>query len=736
MKYCFLDLETTGLDEKKDSLLEISFLIFSESGVEIDRFDEVFIPDKSPLTPFITHITGIEKKEVGERGRVFVKEKSLIAEKIGDSVIVGHNIDFDIRFLIENGIPLENNPRIDTHELARIILINEQSYALEILSQKYKFTHHQAHRAMSDVEASRDLFLFLKKQIEALPSKFLEIIRPALEQKTDWFAKHFFLKSRGGDFSFEKPSLSYPKGNISKNIEALLPDLSFTHSLFLKQGDSFASQKCFFGLAKEFTDKRKKILIISPKLDFFESIKKFPTPEVLLDPEKLEAFGKKETLNDQECTFYLQCVFRHFLGLRGVHDFNLFAGQRALWNQVHITDEHHEVFQNIIKERDSEDILALSPTAFFRFQDLELFQKRVLLIDETEIFAEKLLFASAQESSFLDSLYSENDDISRVTHFFITRFCREVIEPRLQRGLSGFPEKILIKKNESFPLFAKALQEMGNIPHIKTFTDFLLNKNPLLTRWVRYFPETGNLIFGTWDSQQWKEKKEKLNRWEKVFFYRHTFDTEQSFLKTFVGVSNGSVYENEELIHSKSLIIPPKLVSFNSPDFHSFCAETIFSFAKKNVDEENFLAVNFSSLETLKKIHARSFDALLKENITLLGERVSGGNGKLLRHIHSPGAKVLFTQKLIHPDFQDIPFSHLIVQKFPFSPPHPLLEEIEQNMKLSGKSFWNSWTIPILTANLSRRISVFPKVKNIIWLDPKENSSWGKQVLKDIFSQF
>ncbi|NJP03727.1 hypothetical protein HC823_00355 [Candidatus Gracilibacteria bacterium] len=82
---CFLDLETTGLEHEYDSIIEVSFFVRNEKGEEIDRFDEVIIPTKTPLTPFTTSLTGITEEEI-EKMEKLGRRKNTITEKIGDCV--------------------------------------------------------------------------------------------------------------------------------------------------------------------------------------------------------------------------------------------------------------------------------------------------------------------------------------------------------------------------------------------------------------------------------------------------------------------------------------------------------------------------------------------------------------------------------------------------------------------------------------------------------------------------
>ncbi len=738
MKYCFLDLETTGLDARKDSIIEVSFLIRDEKGKISDQFDEVTIPERSPLTKYITHITGITEKEILKRGKHFPELLPKIKEKIGDTIIVGHNIDFDLGFLRENGIDLEKNGRIDTHELARILLVNEESYALEILSEKYGFSHTDAHRAMSDVEACVELFTFLQKKIASLPLKFLQTVRPALEKKTNWIAKKFFLESVGDPkFSFMKSSQACPKRTevLAKND---LPwgDVSAEHSLFVQQGDSLTSADFLIFLAHKFVAQEKKVLIISPKLDFFLEIKKFPIPDVLLDPKLLPAFTeKRQALTNAEIVFYLQCSFRQSLNFRGADRFDLFTEQRQLWNEIRVQNETSPIFQKIIAERAEEKILIISPNAFFRFRDLPLFRDRILLIDETEIFATKLLFAPAQEHSLLPFL--QNEKTSVAAQFFVRNVCHEIVESNLQHALTPYPEKILLSPSQRFPALAEAVRNVS--PELEAVAEFLEKPKAEAVRWIQYEPETSNVTFGLWEPGAWRELKASLANFPKVFFHRTPEKRITDFLKIFVGTERGTFVKEESLSLRKKLIVPLDLESASDPQFNESCAEKIIELGEKS-PEGHWLAINFSSLETLKKIFSTVSDHFLdREDVFVLGEKVSGGDNKLLELLKrqnraTPRKKViLFTQKLLTPEITALPIKTLVMQKFPFPAPHPLLKELETVAKRSGQNFWGMWIVPQVMGNLSRRASLYPHAENIVWLDPRENATWGKEMLKGVF---
>ena len=730
MKYCFLDLETTGLDHEKDSILEIAFFLQDEDGTKGELMDEVVIPTKTPLTPYVTHLTGITTEEFRIKGVELSSITAKAAELIGDAVIVGHNIDFDIRFLVENGIDVSKNKRIDTHELARIALLNEESYALEILAEKYGFAHHSAHRAMSDVEASAELFVFLKEKIEELPTGFFEEVKSFLETKTKWAAKDLFLPTKGN------ASFALAKNEVKTIADFPIPEDfwgSFDvnkdgETLFVQQGESVPSSEFLHAVAQKLD---KPSLIISPKLNFFPGVMQFPTPEVLFAPDQFEKFiASKEEFNNSETAFIVKCFLRHSLQFRGVDTYHLFAGERNLWTNVSVPNEEHSVFQDILAERAKEKIVSLTPDAYFRFRHTDCLANRVLLVDETEVFAEKLLFAPSQNFSLFSALHDEMTSVA--AQFLVTGVCKDIIEPTLQHGLSTFPQKVLLPSRTKFPTFSSGLRELS--ADFEPLALALENPEAGLERWVNYFPQSGGLSFGLWHPDLWRDAKKELQASSALFLYRHPQLRTNNFARIFLARDKDQQYKIESLLLDKELTIPEKLESANSPEFNSFCAGKVEELLG-DVDEEHNLLVNISSQETLKKVFSEVSEHTDSKDMKLIGESASGGLGKVFQFIKQNKSKVFFSQKFITPDLAKEPFTKIVVLKFPFSPPHPLFDALKTMLDASNIGTWDAWTVPQVTANLSRRLSTFPKAKEIIWLDPRQNAPWGRGILQVLFEK-
>lgn len=186
----FLDIETTGLVAEHAELIELSAVRVSEDfQTEIAVFDELVHPEE-PISDFITRLTGISNDMVKNApGKEEIRKKFLDFLQPTD-IICGHNIRFDTNFLNVKGFGIENEV-LDTFPLSSILLPNEPSYSLEILTEKFDIPHEDAHRALADVRANLFLFHELIKIAKALPiplqNNFQEILA-----KTEWTGKMVF----------------------------------------------------------------------------------------------------------------------------------------------------------------------------------------------------------------------------------------------------------------------------------------------------------------------------------------------------------------------------------------------------------------------------------------------------------------------------------------------------------------------------------------------------------------
>ena len=108
-----LDLETTGLDVEADSIIEIG-AVRMRDGKIIEEFGTLINPG-FVIPAETTHITGIHQDDL-RNAPLLTAVLPQIAEFVGDSPVIAHNVAFDIGFMPRFGILKPNLP-IDTYEL-------------------------------------------------------------------------------------------------------------------------------------------------------------------------------------------------------------------------------------------------------------------------------------------------------------------------------------------------------------------------------------------------------------------------------------------------------------------------------------------------------------------------------------------------------------------------------------------------------------------------------------------
>jgi len=182
-----VDVETTGLSPQRDAIIEIGAVRFC-NGEIVDTF-ETFVDPGRPIPLFIQQLTNISDRDVAGQptiDRVVPELLAFVNNSVYGSVygIVGHNVGFDLGFLEASGINF-HRPRLDTHEMATILLPNQPSYNLGELCSALEIQLDDAHRANADAAATAYLFMRLAERLEQLPLQILQILVQSSEE-SDW----------------------------------------------------------------------------------------------------------------------------------------------------------------------------------------------------------------------------------------------------------------------------------------------------------------------------------------------------------------------------------------------------------------------------------------------------------------------------------------------------------------------------------------------------------------------
>lgn len=164
--YVVFDTETTGLNAREDTLIEIA-AVKVRNGEMIDSFAKLIDP-KRQISPKISDLTGITPEMlVGQPTLEQVLPE--FREFVEDTILVAHNAEFDVGFLHQCGLRIGmspwTEPVIDTLSLARAIYPGEKNYRLKTLTQKFQVELVNHHRALADAEATAKVFIHMLRSL-------------------------------------------------------------------------------------------------------------------------------------------------------------------------------------------------------------------------------------------------------------------------------------------------------------------------------------------------------------------------------------------------------------------------------------------------------------------------------------------------------------------------------------------------------------------------------------------
>jgi DNA polymerase III subunit epsilon len=168
--FCVVDLETTGGSPETCAITEVG-AVKVRGGRCLGTFQTLVNPGVA-VPPEITVLTGITEAMVMPAPQIESVLPSLL-EFIGDAVVVGHNVRFDLAFiraaLVRADRPPLPNPSVDTCALARRLVRDEvPNCKLGTLSSRFRLDHRPNHRALDDALATADLLHILLERAAGL----------------------------------------------------------------------------------------------------------------------------------------------------------------------------------------------------------------------------------------------------------------------------------------------------------------------------------------------------------------------------------------------------------------------------------------------------------------------------------------------------------------------------------------------------------------------------------------
>ena len=182
-----IDIETTGLSEERDAIIEIGAVKFKGHRVE-EEWSTLLNPNRH-IPEFVSGLTGITDAEVRNAPR-FQEVAVELEAFVGNAPVVGHNVRFDLGFLQRAGL-FQYNEVVDTYELASVLMPTASRYNLGALGKQLGILLPATHRALDDAKVTMAAFNRLFEIARELPLEVVaEIIR--LSEPLEWDAAWLF----------------------------------------------------------------------------------------------------------------------------------------------------------------------------------------------------------------------------------------------------------------------------------------------------------------------------------------------------------------------------------------------------------------------------------------------------------------------------------------------------------------------------------------------------------------
>ena len=168
LEYVVVDTETTGLNIKRDDIVQIGAVRIVDGKVlEGDSFERLVNPGRSiPKESIRFH--GITDEMVAHAPGI----DEILGEFLdyaGDAILIGHNIAFDLSFM--NRARQIENPALDTMLLSIGAFPRRRDHTLDTLAEHFEEPIQDRHTALGDADLTARLFLRLLPELDRVGAR-------------------------------------------------------------------------------------------------------------------------------------------------------------------------------------------------------------------------------------------------------------------------------------------------------------------------------------------------------------------------------------------------------------------------------------------------------------------------------------------------------------------------------------------------------------------------------------
>lgn len=184
LAFTVFDTETTGLNPSDDEIISIGAVrIVNGRLLRQETFDRLVDPGR-PVDPAATRIHGISAEML--EGQPAIEEVlPLFARFAQGTVLVGHNVAFDLRFLelkeARTGVRF-TQPVLDTLLLSAVVSPDEDDHSLEAMAARLGASMVGRHTALGDAILTGEIFLKQSRLLAAQGLYTLGDVREAARQ--------------------------------------------------------------------------------------------------------------------------------------------------------------------------------------------------------------------------------------------------------------------------------------------------------------------------------------------------------------------------------------------------------------------------------------------------------------------------------------------------------------------------------------------------------------------------